>query len=103
MARINLLLQILSSADEIDNSICDRIIDHPIDRKVAPENIFLQTTVAHVGRPPAVQIWAIVTKTCNLEWLAFDHDEYDAKLRAHWDGLGKILTMSSGLAFVVIS
>src|SRR4029453_10793885 len=83
--------------DAIDNLICDRIIDHSIDRKVAPKNIFVQTAVAHVARPPAVQIRAIVTKTCNLEWLAFDHDQDDAKLRAHRNGFGENLDDVVGL------
>src|SRR5262249_20223930 len=51
----------------------------------------------YVGRPSAVQIRAVVTKARNFEWLTLDHDQYDAKLRAHGDSFGKNLNDVVGL------
>src|SRR6185369_968497 len=82
-------LKIFTPAHQVDNVISNRIINHAVDRKITAPDIFFQSSVAYMARPPPVQVRPIMAKARDLKRLAANEDKNDAKLRTHRNGFRK--------------
>ena len=63
----NSLLQIRSTANEIDDLILFGIEEHPVDGEVPPRRVFLGCREMHFDRTPPIEISAIRAKGRDLE------------------------------------
>ena len=78
--------QIAHPADQIDQSVGDRIVEHPVDREVAADRIFFDRAEAYRRRTASVSVFGIGAEGRDFERLVMVQDNADhAELRADRD------------------
>src|SRR5258708_7727930 len=79
--------EIAHPADQIDQSVGDRIVKHPVDGEVAANRIFFDCTEAHRRGPASVGVFGVGTEGRDFDRLvAIEHNADHAELCADRDG-----------------
>src|SRR5512137_431914 len=79
--------QIAETADEIDQPLVDRIVEHAANSKIAALRIFFDRAEVDRRRTTAIDIRRIGAESCDLEVLAAEQDFDYAELCADRDGI----------------
>ena len=78
--------QIAHPADQIDQSVGDRIIEHPVDSEVAADRVFFDCAKAHRRRPASVGVFGVSTEGRDFDRLVMvQHNADHAELRPDRD------------------
>ena len=78
--------QIAHPADQIDQSVGDRIVKHPVDSEVAANRVFLDRAKAHRRRPASVGIFGVSAEGRDFDRLVVvEHYADHAELRPDRD------------------
>src|ERR1700730_1027350 len=84
--------EILPTAHIIDEVVAARIVEHPIDREIAPHGVLFRRRESNVCGPPPIQVDSVGTEGCHFKIHLVYQYPNDPKLYPHGNGsLKKIL------------
>ena len=82
-------LQILPAADEIEDFLFEGIVEHAVDRKIAPLRVLRRRCEFDAGGPAAIFIIQVLPESSYLVLMPLDDDEHDPESDADGYCMGK--------------